>query len=147
MRNLCKVVVNSVLVLALAGCQNASGPGGVTADTADKFDAVSESETLYFGGNEPFWGGESSGAQLRYTTPENIDGEVIAVKRFAGLNGFSLSGELNGQSFDMLVTGSACDDTMADRSYPFTITLKIGDDTRSGCGWTDAMPFTGDQNP
>lgn len=147
MRNLCKVVVKSALVLSLAACQNGTGPGGVTADSAEKFDAIGVDEKLYFGGNEPFWGGDNVGAELRYTTPENIDGQVIAVKRFAGLNGLGLSGTLNGEAFDMLVTDVACNDTMADRQYPFTVTLKIGKDTRSGCGWTDAKPYTGDPAP
>ncbi|MXO91904.1 hypothetical protein GRI41_13800 [Altererythrobacter aquaemixtae] len=111
------------------------------------FSAIAPEEKLYFGGNEPFWGGDAVGQELRYTTPENIDGDVIAVKRFAGLGGLGLSGELGGKPFDMLVTDAPCDDTMADRSYPFTITLKIGEETREGCGWTDAKPFTGDANP
>ena len=134
-------------LMLLAGCQNSSSDGAINADTAEAFSGVSVDEVLYFGGNEPFWGGEATGESLRYTTPENIEGDVIAVKRFAGLGGLSLSGELNGAPFDMLVTDSSCDDTMADRSYPFTITLKIGEETRAGCGWTDARPFTGDGTP
>ncbi|MDN3646351.1 hypothetical protein QWY75_09075 [Pontixanthobacter aestiaquae] len=136
-----------ITAFVLAGCGGNAEPGTVTADTAEKFAGVGPGETLYFGGNEPFWGGDVTGEELRYTTPENIEGEVIAVKRFAGMGGLSLSGDLSGATFDMLVTDSPCSDTMADRDYPFTITLKIGEETRSGCGWTDAKPFTGDQNP
>lgn len=146
MRQYCIAIVPALGVLT-AACQNAAGPDGVTADTAQAFDRVSADETLYFSGNEPFWGGDAVGDQLRYSAPDNIDGQVIAVKRFAGLGGLSLSGALDGQAFDMLVTDSPCNDTMADRQYPFTITLKIGGETREGCGWSDANPFTGDPAP
>jgi len=36
---------------------------------------------------------------------------------------------------------------MSDRTYPFTATLKIGDDTRNGCAWTEREPFSGPQHP
>ncbi len=34
----------------------------------------------------------------------------------------------------MTVTPLACSDGMSDRSYPFTVTLKLGEDLRNGCG-------------
>ena len=47
----------------------------------------------------------------------------------------------------MTVTPGACSDGMSDRTYPYTVTLKIGDDTREGCAWTDAQPFEGPEAP
>lgn len=117
------------------------------AETAQNFDAVGETETFRFAGNEPFWGGEVTGTSLRYSTPENVDGVTVAVERFAGLGGLGLSGKLDGENFDMAITEEPCSDTMSDRTYPFSVTLRIGREGRSGCGWTDARPYEGDENP
>lgn len=136
-----------IAVPLLVNCQGGASDGTVTADNAEVYSGVSVDEVLRFGGNEPFWGGEVVGGSLTYTTPENAEGDTIRVKRFAGMNGLGFSGELGGKAFDMVVTPGECEDTMADRSYPFTITLSIGGDVRSGCGWTDAQPYTGDENP
>ncbi len=136
-----------VLCLSLSACTAPGDDARVTADEAQPFDGIAEDETLYFGGNEPFWGGEVVGETLRYSTPDNIDGTTITVKRFAGMNGLGYSGELDGQSFDMAVTEGDCNDTMSDRSYPFTVTLRLGEEVLSGCGHSDARPFTGPENP
>ena len=61
--------------------------------------------------------------------------------------GLGFSGTLDGAAFDMTVTPGACSDGMSDRTYPYTVTLKIGDDTREGCAWTDAQPFEGPEAP
>lgn len=137
----------SILIAPLTGCQSGASEGTVTADSAEVYDGIAPNEVLRFAGNEPFWGGEVTSESLNYTTPENPKGTTITVKRFAGMNGLGFSGTLEGQAFDMVVTPGTCSDTMADRTYPFTITLSIGEEVRSGCGWTDRQPFAGDQNP
>lgn len=131
----------ALAVLLLSACQKGEDSPYVTAQDAVKFDAIAEGDTLYFSGNEPFWGGRAVGDQLTYTTPENPDGTTITVRRFAGLNGLGLSGTLDGQLFDMAVTPAKCADTMADRTYPFAITISIGNEIREGCGWSDRKPF------
>ena len=104
-------------------------------------------ETIRFVGTEPFWGGEVSGGSLTYSTPENQNGTTIAIERFAGNNGLGLSGMFEGQAFDMTVTPGECSDGMSDRAYPFTVTLKIGAEQRSGCAWTERTPFSGPEHP
>ncbi|MGB7372538.1 COG3650 family protein [Pontixanthobacter sp.] len=141
------VLASGCLLASLSGCQRGPADGTVTADNAEAYSGIAADEVLRFGGNEPFWGGEVAGETLIYTTPENPDGAAIAVKRFAGMNGLGYSGTLGGQAFDMVVTPATCSDTMADRTYPFAITLSIGEQVRNGCGWTDRQPATGDQNP
>ncbi len=139
--------------LTLAGCQQSGGEGAgqATSSASDRstepYAGVNAGETIRFTGTEPFWGGEVTGDELRYTTPENQEGAVIAVERFAGNNGVAYSGKLAGGAFDMTVTPGACSDGMSDRTYPFTVTLKIADETRGGCAWTDRMRFTGPENP
>lgn len=144
--------------LLLAACQ----PGGADdraspgqagdaaipdSASADPYSGIGERETLRFTGTEPFWGGAVTGTSLTYTTPENPEGTRIAVERFAGRGGLSFSGSLDGAAFVMTVTPAACSDGMSDRSYPFTITLGIGDDLRNGCGWTERQPFAGQEHP
>lgn len=129
-------------VIILGGCQGSTEPGQVP-----KFDGIEAGEVIRFTGTEPFWGGRVEGSMLTYSTPENHDGEVITVTRFAGNHGLGLSGKLGEAAFDMTVTPSECSDGMSDRVYPLTVTLSIGGELREGCGWTDGQPFSGPQTP
>ena len=131
-------------LLFLAACSSepdAALPGNAQDD--QPFSGIGESEMLSLTGTEPFWSGEIVGRQLTYTTPEDMDGTRVAVSRFAGRGGLSYSGELSGQPLDIAITPAPCSDGMSDRSYPFTVTLQIGEEQRNGCGWSDAQPFTG----
>ena len=108
---------------------------------------IAPGETISLTGTEPFWGGTIAGGRLIYKTPENQTGEMIAVKRFAGNNGLGFSGLRDGQPLDLTVTPGACSDGMSDRSYPYTATLRLANEQREGCAWTDRQPFTGPQQP
>jgi len=144
------------MALLLCGCGERSDPA-VIAEEGDAspagsapeetYDDIRADETLRFTGTEPFWGGEATGRTLTYSTPEDQDGTAIQVERFAGRGGLAFSGLLEGEDFDMTVTPLACSDGMSDRTYPFTVTLKIGEDNRKGCGWTERQPFEGSENP
>jgi uncharacterized membrane protein len=157
-------VLIALAPLSLAACQSESPdpadpakPAGAPEQIGDPaipdpastevYDGIGPDETLRFTGTEPFWGGEVTGRTLRYSTPEDQDGTDIAVERFAGRGGLSFSGELNGAPFEMMVTPLECSDGMSDRTYPFTVTLEIGEETRNGCGWTEAKPFDGPEHP
>ncbi|MGB3738274.1 MAG: hypothetical protein WA948_02860 [Pontixanthobacter sp.] len=136
-------IVGTVL---LAGCSAGDG-ARVTQDDSAPFAQIAEGEVVRFTGTEPFWGGEVVGEQLIYTTPENPDGATIQVRRFAGMNGLGYSGTLDGAAFDLAITPGTCSDQMSDRSYPYTATLRLGDETRNGCAFTDAQPFAGPKTP
>ena len=133
------------LVASLGACgatDNKPGDG-----PAQVFSGIGESEVIFLTGTEPFWGGEIDGDNARYSTPENQDGWEFAVERFAGNNGLAFTGRREGASFDLMVTPGDCSDGMSDRTYPFVATLKIGDEQRTGCAWTDKTPFAGPTNP
>lgn len=115
--------------------------------SAARFDAIAAEETIRLTGTEPFWGGTLVDGTLTYTTPENQAGDSIAVRRFAGNNGLGFSGVLDGAALDLTITPGACSDGMSDRSYPFTATLRVGEEQRSGCAWTDRQPFSGPAAP
>ena len=131
---------------AAEATETAAAAPGDTSETAS-YAEIAEDEVLRFLGNEPFWGGEVSGKTLTYKTPENQDGTVIAVERFAGRGGIALSGLLEGEEFEMTVTPLECSDGMSDRTYPFTVTLAIGEEQRNGCAWSEQHPFEGPANP
>ena len=124
-----------VLVPSVVGCSASD------AERVATFDAIGPDERVLFAGNEPFWSGEVFGGKLSYRTPERPAGEVIPVERFAGNNGLSFSGQLDGRPFDLAVTPGSCADTMADRTYPYTVTLSVGRDVRFGCAWTEREPY------
>ena len=131
--------------LLRAGCHSAEHSGQVPGDanSSQPYGGIAESEVLRLVGTEPFWGGQIAGGTLTYTTPENERGAAIAVRRFAGRNGLSFSGALDGKPVDLSVTPGACSDGMSDRSFPFTVTLQLGAEMRQGCAWSDVHPFTG----
>jgi uncharacterized membrane protein len=133
------------LALVLTGCNphRGEGMGGVPgdADSHKPFNAISPQETLHFVGTEPFWNGHARGTTLTYATPAEPSGTEIAVRRFGGRNGLGLSGTLEGKALDLTVTPGACSDGMSDRRFPFAVMLKIGEEVRQGCGWTDRKGF------
>jgi uncharacterized membrane protein len=135
-----------LLSLALAACHadTENLPGG---DGRQPYSGIAEGERLRFTGTEPFWGGEVTGGTLIYTTPEDQAGRAIEVSRFAGRGGLSFSGTFDGAPLVLVASEIACSDGMSDRTYPFTITLQVRGETRSGCGWTEARPFTGPDAP
>ena len=137
----------ALAALALASCGGGTPENMPGGDSSLPYAGVGEQERSQPLGNAPFWGGEVTGGTLRYNTPEDIDGQTIAVERFAGRGGLSFTGTLDGAEFVLAVTDHLCSDTMSDRTYPFTATLRIGTETRHGCGWTAARPFTGPQAP
>jgi uncharacterized membrane protein len=143
-------------LLALAGCgasDSAQAPDAGTVLSEDDsrstapFDGIASDEVVQFLGTEPFWGGQASGTTLVYSTPEDPEGTEYVVRRFAGRGGLSFSGTMGEAPFEMMVTPLRCSDGMSDRTYPYTVTLQIGQELRSGCGWTETRPFEGPQAP
>ena len=137
------LIATSLLLVACQTENGANAPG----NSPEGFTGIGPDETIHFLGTEPFWGGSTTGTQLTYETPENIEGTTFPVERFTGQGGLGLSGRLEGAPFDMTVTPGACSDAMSDRTYPYTVTLRIGEDMRRGCAWTDAQPFEGPGEP
>lgn len=140
------VAIAAPCLLFLAACQGAqdgaAGPLPGDADDTAPYAGIAESAVVHFTGTEPFWGGEVAGTSLLYTTPENIDGSRVTVERFAGRNGLSFSGTWQDAEFVLAVTPGECSDGMSDRTYPFVATLQVTGETRAGCAWTEAQPFT-----
>ncbi|NVE95937.1 hypothetical protein HUO12_13615 [Altererythrobacter sp. JGD-16] len=129
--------------MSLAACGNEEErPGEV-----DSFSGIGDNEVISVLGTEPFWSMEIKQGTLLYTTPQNLEGEVATVSRFAGNNGLGFAGELMEQPLAVAITPGKCSDTMSDRTYPFTATVTVGGEQRNGCAYTDQQPFEGDAAP
>lgn len=80
-------------------------------------------------GNEPFWGLAIDGEHAGWATPEEpggrtLEGTFVSLD-FAGL--FSWRGSFSEGDLVAFVTQRQCSDTMADRSYPFSISVSLPD--------------------
>lgn len=146
-RSAARLIMVSAVTAAVAACQpapdnRASPPILRKQGDSAPYSGVAVTDTIRLVGTEPFWGGELRDGRFVLTTPENQAGEVIAVRRFAGNNGLGFSGALRGDRVDLAITPGVCSDGMSDRSYPFTATLRLGDEQRSGCAWTERQPYS-----
>lgn len=142
MRSAHPVGLALMAALALGGCQappggDADGPG------SGRFTAIGADEPVHATGTEPFWSVTVTPTTLTYKTPENPDGTAVPARRNPGNNGLGVSATLDGRQVDLAITLAPCSDGMSDRTYPFTVTLVIGDDMRTGCAWTDTKPPKG----
>jgi uncharacterized membrane protein len=124
-----------------------SDPQGKIDREGKTFSAVEAEETVTLTGTEPFWNLRIAKGEGLWTTPENQEGTRFALARFAGNGGLGFTGTLDGRSFTATLTPGECSDGMSDFSYPFTATIKMGDETLQGCGETDSKPATGPQKP
>ena len=139
-----RTIISVAALIALAACTSqpdAALPGNAQDD--QPFSAIGEEETIRLTGTEPFWGGEIAGDLLTWTTPENIEGEQIAVTRFAGRGGLSFSGTLGGETLDLAITPNPCSDGMSDRTYPYTATVQLGAQQLNGCAWSALQSYSG----
>ncbi|MBB5280226.1 COG3650 family protein [Pacificimonas flava] len=154
----CALLVLASSGFVLSACNGPDSGDDLPGDEGDTqpFHAIAPSETLHALGTEPFWSAQVAGDGLRYETPaEGGDARredasaaaasgaaEIAVTRFAGRNGVSWSGTLDGQPFALAATPAECSDGMSDRTYPYFIMLTVRGGTREGCGWTDRQPYS-----
>jgi uncharacterized membrane protein len=136
--------------LALANCSERSegspsepAVGSAPGNVADNepFADIAPDQEVRFTGTEPFWGGKVRGGSLTYSTPDDIEGDTIAVQRFAGRGGVSWSGTWQGSPFRLAVSEGKCSDGMSDRTYPYVATLRVAGEQRNGCAWTARRSF------
>jgi len=143
------LIALACFAFGLAGCAQSDG---INQDGAVYEGIVPDAEISLIG-TEPFWGidiapgPKSSGYLAVYASPENVDGQSFTLVRFAGNNGLGFSGELDGRPVQIAITPGDCSDAMSDRTYPYTATVKLGDITLRGCGYSGDVPFTGPEEP
>lgn len=147
-----KALLTVLACLLLAACsgQGAHDPAAQVpgeADDKSAYAGVPAGETIHLTGTEPFWGGTivpvGAGWELTWTTPDLPDGVTAPVDRFAGRGGLSFSGTVQGARTDIALSPAECSDGMSDRTYPFGVTVQLGDQVLSGCAWTGSQPYSG----
>ena len=84
-------------------------------------------------GTEPFWGGSLTGTNVRYMTPDDQFGDLVAVTAAYSAAQEVYAGTLGGQPFVLTLTAGPCSNGMSDHSYAFTATLQVRGETRRGC--------------
>ena len=140
--NLILTSIAATLVIPMTAACSEPPPGAIDVEPgAPSFSDITEDEVITLLGTEPFWNMVIEGDQLTYSTPDNIDGEVIAVDRFSGNNGLGFSGRLQAGALEIAVTPGQCSDGMSDWTFPYTATVTIGDQTLFGCGHTARQPY------
>lgn len=136
----------AAVAASLAACSPAPRDG-ISSEPAAPYAGIAADEAITLTGTEPFWTIAIAQDVATYTTPENPAGSVFEVSRFAGNNGLGFTGKLGGRAVAITVTPGTCSDGMSDRAYPFTATIKLGEESLAGCGYTDRQGFTGDTAP
>lgn len=142
----------SMATLALAVALGACGQGDAIDESGAVFDGVAPQAIVTLSGTEPFWSlriepDEGKTATARFSTPEDIEGRVFTVSRFAGNNGLGFSGELDGEPVIAALTPGECSDAMSDRRYPYVATVSLGEARLRGCGYTSDEGFAGPEAP
>lgn len=87
-------------------------------------------------GTEPFWGARIDGRCVTYSTPDDQAGTRIWTKFNPGADGGVWSGSLDGRQFELRTRPApppGCSDGMSDNRYPYSVTLRVGGETRTGC--------------
>lgn len=136
------MTLNTTCTAILAAAFSLAGCTGSDEEIVTAFDGIEPREVVTLSGTEPFWNATVQGAELTYTTPENLSGTTTQVTRFAGNGGLSFAGTLDGQELSALVTPGECSDGMSEAIYPFTATVQLGDALLTGCAYTDRQPHS-----
>ncbi|WP_066557777.1 COG3650 family protein [Croceicoccus bisphenolivorans] len=86
-------------------------------------------------GTEPFWAVHVGDGHLRYMTPEDQQGQSLPyTSEQTPQDEFALTAMLGNEELVLSGKVGECSDGMSDRSYPYTVSLRIGDRNLQGCG-------------
>lgn len=135
-----------VAALALAGCNPSVEPqvappaGGASGPAVPASQAAVFPAALQALGNEPFWSVQVDGAQLRWSSPENIEGIGLTAQREDGDDGLYLRGQMAGQAVQLHVQAGSCSDGMSDTVYPWRATWTQGGTVFKGCARPPLAP-------
>lgn len=107
--------------LMVASCTTANMIGG---------DALPQRITAI--GTEPFWSFALDGSTLVFSEPEKQDRTAQA--RRTAIDGRTIIEAMaKGEPFRAEITRAVCSDGMSDRTYPFAVTVVLGERKLHGC--------------
>lgn len=142
-----------VLLLIVTGCKPNSGERKENESQKVPVESVEKAEPetttpgmVYFkgSGNEPFWNVELNDQEIRFTSMiegyEALSTPLPEMQRAADANVKRYRAETEKVTLTLTISQGACADTMADKSYPYKVTVLVmltGEDTPkevTGCG-------------
>jgi uncharacterized membrane protein len=100
-------------------------------------------------GNEPFWGVRVTAHEILYRDPEHQDGyrfppatpiEEGDTRIFRTRRDIPAT-QPGPRALELRIRPGTCSDGMSDRQYSLIAQLKIGEETHTGCAWSE--PDTG----
>jgi uncharacterized membrane protein len=84
-------------------------------------------------GTEPFWLVEVLPGQLRYSSPEQLDGVTFAATSTSFGGGSRYTGTKDGAKVTLTIAPGKCSDGMSDQVYAYTAALTLGEQAMRGC--------------
>lgn len=93
-------------------------------------------------GNEPFWSVRASGGSLVYSTPEDLDGQVLRATREESDGDLRFSGEADGAPFVLELHEEPCQDTMSGWMHDFRSRFTWGERVLAGCARRGSDPIS-----
>lgn len=124
------------VLMVLVGCNQQQMTDEVTTQKIETVPSVPSEElkpSLQARGTEPFWSVEVQNGQLKYTSPEYLDGAAFPANTTRLQPGWRFAGALAGKRAVLTIELSTCRDGMSDTVYPYKASFIWGDVARQGC--------------
>ena len=138
--------LTALAALTLAACSPpAEGPGAPepAPGPAPVLAGVDLTQPLRVGGNEPFWSGEMTGAEMVYSGVDRP--EQRAPQGEPKMQGTMAVWEATtgaGNTLKVTLTATDCSDGMSDRTYPLTAMVEVGGELLMGCAATKSATMS-----
>ncbi|MCE7033259.1 hypothetical protein LY625_11635 [Lysobacter sp. GX 14042] len=139
-----------VCAALLAGCaaddasragQQQRGPATAAPAGEPSQDGVDAGAADYVAtGNEPFWSVRASGGTLVYSTPDDLDGQVLQATREESGGVLRFSGEADGAPFVLELHQEPCQDSMSGWMHDFRSRFAWGGRVLAGCARRGSDP-------
>jgi len=85
-------------------------------------------------GTEPFWSIAIVDDQLTYSRLGQSERRTARISRSEGEGRLVLNGDLAGTAISVVIAPGDCSDGMSDRTYPYSVKVRYGDEMLEGCG-------------
>jgi uncharacterized membrane protein len=123
-------------LLVLAACSQSDSDDEVTTKYLETVPSVSPddlSPSFRAIGTEPFWAIEVTKGQMKYSSPENLQGTHIPANLIRDDNAWQFMGSMDGKRVILQIEPGPCSDGMSDKSYDFKAKFTWGERSELGC--------------
>ena len=92
-------------------------------------------------GTEPFWGVQVQGGNLVFTTPEDLQGQVLPASMRREGEATVYAGGDAARTYRLTLTPGECSDGMSDRVFAHKAEFVLGDARYAGCAAARGEPW------